>query len=233
MKKKYTSEELAEIFDSFIEQYRGVISEESISEIRENFLKGPGNKNPDSFTLELFEDLGMIPDKVSPHYTFLEELCKSHSLKKNIIEVGGGMIPTLGNLIAERQKKIGNGTITIYDPLLSNAEPKFSNMSLKRNYFTFEEDLSNYDLMIGLAPCEGLIQMLTAAGKYNLDFFIELCSCEHRVPSSKIKNYKMYVLEYAKYVCDKFGLGTLKVIPTTKKSLNIEPIIYNKRLIKH
>ena len=120
---------------------------------------------PDIFR-QLLDELNLVtPDKnvYTIFCKFLEEL---YGLDRDIIEVGGGVIPSLGKKIALKQQK---GSITVYDPRLMNIQTP-PNLVLKREQFTSKTNLSKTNLLIGFTPKEATETIINEACKNNIDF---------------------------------------------------------------
>ena len=122
---------------------------------------------------EVFDELGLIPSKINIYDGFFKLVDDTFSVKdKNIIEIGGGVLPSLGKRIVT---KIGNGKLTIYDPRLSKYLKDTEKMVLKREMFTEYLDVSNSDLLVALMPCKGAEDVIASALKNRKDFMIGLC----------------------------------------------------------
>ena len=98
----------------------------------------------------------------------------------------GGYFPAFANLVAEEQLKIGKGTITVYDPCLVFNEPKYINMTLHKEYFTTNTDVSNHDLLVGIYPCEATEAIIESAIKNDKDFYVAMCGDAHSSDGSRI-----------------------------------------------
>lgn len=122
---------------------------------------------------ELYDKLHLISDDENIYVAFLKLLEKQHDLKdKHIIEVGGGIFPSLARRISLLQDK---GTITVYDPRLSKKEKSTEHMKLVRRMFTRNTDIADTDLLIGFMPCKGAEALVDSAIAHNVDFMVALC----------------------------------------------------------
>ncbi len=122
---------------------------------------------------EIYDELGLIPDDKNIFEAFLKLLEQVHGIEgRNIIEVGGGTIPTLGRRIHLKQK---TGTITVYDPRIGKDIKGDDRFILKREPFTNKTKLGNADLIIGLMPCKGAEPLLEQAVKHKIDFMLWFC----------------------------------------------------------
>lgn len=133
----------------------------------------------ESVYTQIFAHLGLLPEEKNPYYQMMKRIEAEYGLDRDIVEVGGGMIPVLGMEIAKRQLEIGKGSITIYDP---KAFIKTANgAKIINSYFTEATSpaLKEGDLLIGRKPCDATIGMIKAANKRNVEFYISLCDCDH------------------------------------------------------
>ena len=71
---------------------------------------------------------------------------------------------------AKEQLELRRETITVYDPLLILNESKYSNMALKRSIFDSNQDVSKYDIITGILPCEATEEIIKAACFNKKDF---------------------------------------------------------------
>lgn len=182
----------------------------------------PKFKIPSDF-MEIYDELGLIPDKENYYITFLNELEKYYKLDCNILEIGGGNIPSLAKRIAKKQIKIGSGTITVFDEELAFFKNDYSNLKLQKENLNENSNIKSYDLVISLFPCTATFLTIYKALEYNKDFFIGLCDCIHPIYGDSDDMYKYYLthpLEYQKKMLDEFEYMTkyysrkLKIIDT-------------------
>ncbi len=125
----------------------------------------------------IYDTLGFIPEQENRYELFVNKLMSNFNIKCNILEIGGGNLPRIGERIAQKQIELGSGTITVYDPSLAVKKAKYSNLILCKEEFTMATDISGYDLLIGAFPCDATELMVHRALTENKDFFIQLCNC--------------------------------------------------------
>lgn len=198
-----------------------------------------GNDSKPCYYSQIFDELGIIPDDKNVYYGYLSKLKEIFDLSCNILEIGGGYIPSFSQKIALEQIKIGKGTITVCDPLLITKKSKYKNLHLSKKAFTHKTNISNYDLLVGIFPCSVTLLIIEKALKENKDFFIGLCGCIHNYNFDK-KIYGYFVkypdefnrilIEYINDMVIKSGRSDIGVTYLSD-SYNVSyPIIYSKKI---
>lgn len=125
------------------------------------------------FVLELYDELGILPDDRNVYNEFMDLLEEEVGVDgKNILEVGGGILPRLGERIALSQNR---GSLTIYDPRLSREIESSDSFVLLRENFTRELNGDGYDLVVGLKPCDITEDIIRWAIDNKVNFMIGLC----------------------------------------------------------
>lgn len=135
------------------------------------------DNNGDTYTKdvmrEIYDELGIIPEEKNMYTAFIDLLEETHGYEgKNIVEVGGGILPRLGKRIHTLQHK---GTITIYDPRIGKDIEGEDRFTLIREPFTRKTELDGCDLLIGLMPCKGAEPLIDQAVEKKIDFLLWLC----------------------------------------------------------
>ena len=163
-----------------------------------------------------------------PYYQTMQEIEDAFGLDRDIVEIGCGFFPSLSRLIAKRQKEIGKGTITAYDPEL--VTKVVDGVTLVRERFTLATPIPQNALIIGRKPCEATDVMIKAAACNQSELFLKLCDCNH-IPQ---KNENDYVGPYRKkwfsYV-DDLVEGTLQPGFVVEKSESIDNLVGDKDII--
>ena len=182
-------------------------------------------------TRQVLEELGYYknnPEKSSYEY-FINLIDKEFGLEKNIVEVAGGVVPTLGHKISLKQQK---GTITIYDPRISNYYDETERFVLKKEMFKRSTKLEDKDLLVGFMPCEATQEIIENAIDNNIDFIIALCEGGPHGDEfdyfDSIEEWLHAMLCLAKRGIEDQNMGELKVL-SFEKYTSPYPIIYNKR----
>lgn len=166
-------------FEAFKERYRDLYPKEAWDYIEEHFFHDLHTFEVPDILMQVYSELGVYPSPAMYYRKHLKELKSHFNLDRNILEVGSGMIPAFANLIAEEQFRAGKGTITVYDPRIIETSPKYDNMTIHRESFDENTNLSHYDLIAGLMTCEVTPLLLEMAIKNDIDFYIALCGCVH------------------------------------------------------
>lgn len=167
-----------EKIDELIEMYEQAFSF-SDKRILKNYLEGDPItsffENP--FYAQICEVMGIVKPACSTYYQMAHMIEKYFGLKRDIVEIGGGLFPILGNYLRIKQLQIGIGTVTVYDPRIWMQYP--TNAKLVEEKFTLETVIPKHSLLVGMYPCEATELILKRAIKENLDFCIALCGCNH------------------------------------------------------
>lgn len=179
---------------------------------------------------EVYDELGIIPDDSNIYIAFIDFISRQYRLKdKNIIEVGGGVLPRLGKRIAAN---LDNGRIVVYDPRLSRYEIGTDKLKLVREKFTKDTDVENADLMIGLMPCEAANVIVDSATKNRIDFVLALCEGGPHGDEFDFfedeTEWLAYIIKETKRTVEENEMGKLK-LKYMREYGNPYPIIYNDR----
>lgn len=180
---------------------------------------------------QILEEIGYYDDKKeeSSYEAFINLLDNEFGIDNNIIEVGGGIVPTLGYKISLRQNK---GSITIYDPRLTNYHKENDKFILKKELFHRNTDVTNTDILIGFMPCESTQTIIENATYNNKDFMIAMC--EGGPHGDEFDYYESVdewlgsMLYLAERRIEEKGMGKLEVLSFEKYGHEY-PLIYNKR----
>lgn len=204
-------------------------SEEEIMYIAANpDMIESGNFIP-SVMRQIYDELGFIDKKNNLYDAFVRILDKNFDINSNIIEVGGGVIPSIAKKI--RLKQV-NGSVTVYDPRLSTKYKSTNKLKLKREKFSENTNIKKADLIIGFMPCEATELLVQQATRYKKDFLIALCEGGHYSFDDYFdtETWTESILYIAKQGINENGLGEL-VKTDLKEYGDPYPIIYNKRKI--
>lgn len=198
-------------------------TDREIEYIIHNYINESDNKCPTDILRQIYNEVGVVKDKYNIYLAFIDILEKHFNIDSNILEVGGGVIPSLSKLISLRQEA---GTICVYDPRLTRINN--SNLVLKKEKFSKNTDVSDYELLIGFMPCEATEVMIDSAIDNNKDFLIALCDGVH----SAFDDYNNYIVWHKSIITStKMKLNKLnKDIGVTNllKYNDPYPVIYSK-----
>ena len=218
------------IITNILKQKKEMFSEFEIDMIKDMILSGdyPNIYHQDVIR-ELFDEVGLLPDKENIYEAFIGEIDNQFNIKNNhIVEVGGGRFPRLAKRISLKQDL---GTITVYDPRLDREEKSTDKMILKRENFTKDKSLKEFDLIVGLMPCQGINPLLDAAISNNKDFMVWFCEGgPHGDYYDYFEDdYEWFdsTMSHLEHQVKKNNMGKVKM--KTLSRFSEYPIVYNER----
>ena len=214
----------------FVKSYPEIFDEHEKKYIEYYTGKGRDDLFLPDLIRELYDYFGIIPEEKNIYLGFIELLQSQFDIRdSHIIEVGGGIFPTLARRIARLQNR---GTITVYDPMISAYESGNTKLELVRNNFTPSTDVSNTDLLIGFMPCKGAEDLIESATSHEIDFMVALCEGGlHGEPYDYFESDQEWIdnmFYRASRGIEDHQMGELG-IQYMKKYANPYPVIYNKR----
>lgn len=183
---------------------------------------------------DIFNQVNSFLDIEHPKGDFyqqnLEIIKKRFDLNCNVLEVGGGYLPSFAEKVAKEQLRRKKGTITVYDPKLLMKVPRFPNMKLVKRNFTEKTGIKKYDLLLGILACEGAEVLVEKACEENKNFYISICNCPSRVlkgvPSTiSSTSCQNLLIEKAKSILREQG-ENLEIITLENRS---NPILIHKK----
>lgn len=177
---------------------------------------------------QIYDELGLIPDSANIYQGFLNLIIEKYGIERNIIEVGGGIVPSLSKKIALRQK---TGKITVYDPRLMPITTTNERFVLKEEYFSKSTSIGDADLIIGFMPCEATIDIIDSALENRVDFMIALCEGGSRIGFEWLENdeeWISFVVNYANVKSRAHNFGTVENA-FLHEYKDPYPVIYSKR----
>ena len=118
IKKEISMLELHYQVLKFLKDHKEDYTEEEKEMILKNYAWGKKEKAlvPDILR-QIYDELDLLSPTKNIYLGFLKLIEKNFSIDGNLVELGGGRIPSLAKKIALQQK---NGTITVYDDKLIN-----------------------------------------------------------------------------------------------------------------
>lgn len=177
---------------------------------------------------QIYVELGIMPDEKNMYKRFIEILKENFDIDRDIIEVAGGIVPSLGKQLASKQK---TGTLTVYDPRLITNLQKPDNLILKKEMFGKKTPLGDAKMLIAFMPSDVAPMLIDVACKNDLDFMIALCEGGARTGYEWIEEDDEWIghMTYsASRGIEKSKMGTLQTA-SLEKFGSPYPIIYNKR----
>jgi len=213
-------------------RYGHLYDEGVLEYIKENFWKSIGGDVPDVL-MQIYTELGITYHNKGFYEEHINNIKKNFNIKGNILDVGCGSIPAFGNLIAKEQLRLGSGTVTLYDPHLAMNKPKYPNITLVKDVFYSKCDVSKYDLITGILPCDATDDIIESACKNNKNFYIAMCGCVHYdgYPYDYMtpKYYQSCTINMAEKYLKEYDNGELVVEKLDDRFTIDYPIIYNKK----
>ncbi len=130
-------------------------------------------RNIDSDLNQVYEATGvfdLFPRNI--YSSFLEEMEKRFDINRQLLEVGCGHYPAFAEKLAKKQKY---GSIDAVDPLV--VTDNIDGVNVKSEKLTMRYDISRYDMIYAIMPCEATFDMIKLANLYDKDLFFLACSC--------------------------------------------------------
>ena len=226
-----TQEEAAKKVIDFVDKYASEYTEREIKYLRRNADEVITCDTP-FFTFDIirqiYGELGITPENKDMYKAFIKLFEENFDINTNIVEVAGGIVPTLGKQLAQKQTA---GTVTVYDPRVIQNIPKPENLILKKEMFGKATPLDNAEVLIGFMPGEITPTIIQAAVKNEIPFMIALCDGGNRKGYEWLEEddeWIGHVSYLAKSGIEKSNLGTLGTESFSKFG-SPYPIIYSKR----
>lgn len=213
----------------FLEENKHGYNDRELEFIRSNWVHFLDKKFQVDILRQMYSELGFMDEKEDIYHAFIKILEENFDIDTDIIEVGGGRIPSLAKRIALKQKK---GTITVYDPNLISTDSPYPNMVLRQQPFTLQTPVKEDQLIIGFMPCEATEKIIYNAKKNNAHFLIALC--EGGPHGDEFDYFEsedewLYSMLYsARDTADKTEHGPLQ-ITDLKEYDDPYPVIYTKK----
>ena len=216
-------------YKNFLDEYSSECHEGALGYIKENFWKCRKSYDIPDIMMQIYSELDVFDEKENIYMIHLNKIKNIFDINCNVLEVGGGMIPSFGNILAKEQLNIGSGTITVYDPILCTTKPKYGNLVLKKEAFTKETNINNYNLIVGIMPCDITEEIIRRASKERKNFYIQMCGCTH-FTREQIYKLGLSVEIYQKYIIDLANklVGEVSVDKTNNKFGIDYPVLYKK-----
>ena len=149
----------------------------------------------------LIDSADILPKQFDVYENFYNVLLEYFRIDTNILEVGCGEIPKLGNIIASHQFKINSGSITVYDNFLKITKTKYPNLKLNKKLFTENTDIKNIDLLIGQCPCNSTRVLINKALEEEKDLFVGICNCENEGKLNSKMLREVMIKDYYRLIC--------------------------------
>lgn len=166
------------LLQNYLNEYQEKYPKDAIEFIKNNFLNNYDTKCDPDILIQLYANFGIIPPEENYYLNFAKMIGDKYGWNCQILEIGGGFFPAFSYHISQLQKvKQQGGSITVYDPLLVTTS--LENIALHKEKFTEETDISSFDVLVGIMPCEATRLIIKKAIKDHKQFFIAMCGCTH------------------------------------------------------
>jgi hypothetical protein len=226
---KITKEEYLRRALSFVEAHKDSYTQRERDYITKNFLWSYNKPYASDIIRQIYDEVGICDPEVNMYEGFLKIIEENFDINTDIIEVGGGIVPSLAKKIALRQK---TGTVTVYDPRLMTNIDAPDNLILKKEKFRENTPIGSAKLIIGFMPCDAAPTIVKSACENQTDFIVALCEGGMREGFGWLEEddeWTGYITYCAEKGIEKHKLGTLAQASLEKYN-NPYPIIYNKRI---
>ena len=202
--------------------------------INENFLEYLDCPTAPDVLMQIYESVGCGVREGSFYNAHFHRIQNMYGLDRNILEIGGGMMPAFAQKVATAQAETKKGTITVYDPDLIITKPGFKNLTLCKEEFSTEHDIHSYDLVMGLLPCDATEAIITSACRAQKEFYVAMCGCTHFDFYDPFgyytpRMYQNYVIELAQDLLKDTDNGELMIDYLPEEHGIDYPILYNRK----
>lgn len=162
----------------YLKMYQDEYPEEVVEHIKGHFLE----RMPISDTVDILKQIyalfGMLKPEENCYLGFSKMIGEKYGWDYHVLEIGSGFYPIFSKYMDDSQKENkSSGTITTYDPLL--IVNKLGSIKLHKEEFKKETDISSYDLLVGIMPCDATSTIIRRAIKEHKEFFVAMCGCIH------------------------------------------------------
>lgn len=183
-----------------------------------------------SLVHQIYDELGLVDEEHNVYGRVFSLLANAFDINRQVIEVGGGAIPSFGKRIALSQK---HGSVTVYDPRLIYQTTDISNLSLKKENFDKDSTITSSTLLVGYKPELGSEAILKEVERCGCDFFMALSDVyldeDLYEMEDTLTSWQKGIIHDARDLVRDKGLGRLVVTTLEDPEYDIHPIIYNKR----
>lgn len=197
VKERVSKEQVDELYKEYMDIYGEYIPEFIQDRMKCDYLDGLEQDEVPCYILQFYDEYNLMKKKYN-YYAIFEDLIKRNypDLKnKTILDMGGGIVPSLGRRLAKEAKHVI--AVDRYISPLNNP----NNLETIQCEIEDVKDLPKTDLVIGFMPCESTRLLIDYATYYNADFIMELCGCIHNGGPMNYDSW-MYNNFYNYYVSD-------------------------------
>ena len=222
-------------FQEFLNKYSKLYDKDEINFIKNNFFDFVDVKNAPDILMQVYSYLGLLEDDL--YMEHLKKIENNFDIGKNILEVGCGFLPAFANITARKQIRLKSGTITAIDPFLVINKSEYDNLILRKRKFKLDTNVKNFDLIVGIYPCEATEMIIKSACENKKGFYLAMCGCTHFTHSQLLQgypinpeSYQTYIFNLTETLLKKYNNGSLCIdkLGGHYKTLDY-PILYNKK----
>lgn len=216
----------------YLKTYRSEYSEETLNYIIDNYATALDKEDKTCELEQIYARFAMFSVNRNLYKFCLEKIMQNHSINSNILEIGGGCYPILTNYISKEQIKIKGGSVTVYDPKL--VVDKMLTIQLKKQKFTLDKDISKYNLIVAVRPCEATEDIIKQTNKYQKELFLVLCKHKHfsdissKYKKSNLSDWEEYVRELIYSDSKNFKIDEFR----TPTKLGADYLMFSKKKIR-
>lgn len=224
IRNKYKS-----LFNKYVTEYGSLYDEKALEFIKAHFLDEDFEYELDVDILsQVYQSIGVYDEYPDNKYNvFYNYMSERYDLNQHLLEVASGMYPSFAKKVASMQKC---GSVTAIDPwsILEDV----NGIKVIKAEFTRDTDLSDYDFIYAIRPCEALEEIIRAANKNDLEFCALACRCTHIPNRMLYGRSEVYYYEYIEYIREIIESTIPSDLEYTLDYVNgyREPIISTKRL---
>lgn len=184
------------LLEEYISKYGSLYSESALDFIKQHFLDEEFNYGFDvDIVMQVYQETGVYNDFPDNKYTkFYNYLRERYDLNQHLLEVASGKFPSFAKVVASRQR-VGSVTVMDSDTIIDELE----GLKIIKENITRETDVSSYDLIYAISPCEALEEIIRVANKNNIEFCALACGCIH-IPFSRPQWREIFYGEYIDYL---------------------------------
>lgn len=163
------------MFQQYLKEYGEFYSESELEFMKDNFLEIDDISMTPDILLQIYAKFGILSKRENFYLGFAKMIGEMYGWDRDILEIAGGYYPIFSKYVSDYQSKKKKGTITVIDPKLVITE--LENVRLCRGEFHRDLDVSDFNLLVGISPCETTLDIVQSALINKKEFFIALCGC--------------------------------------------------------
>lgn len=221
-----------QMLSNYLKQYRNQYPENAVEYIQSHFFSDIKAGMVPDILMQIYGEFDMIPKSENYYLKFAQEIGKIYGWDTRFLEIGGGFFPTFSKYLSNLQTEHhGSGTVTVYDPTLVVAS--MPNISLHKEKFTEETDISEYDVLIGIYSCEATELIIEKAVISHKEFYIGMCGCvpdKRHTSSSFYHDYRNWLADLEKLAKKQEQYGYQVELRKNSEMFYPHPVIYSKKI---